>query len=446
MPTIAWSPHGHDDAIRRILPLIDVILLDSDDLPKPGRCVCARRRPVRTTPTSSISRGCARRRGASGWRRASTCRSAGPRLRRVAALDVCHREHSTASGLLLAGWLASRLGWERAPLADEGGGRLHGSLRREGGEVAVSMRTLEQEAPGLGGVTVGSDRGDVAVAAARRGRTGCDRAADRRHDPASGRSSARRAAKAGSSARASGRRCCATRPTGRRSMPRGSSARRDAVAGGRRDPARAAAAMMISAALGGGQIVLAGGTTPRAANEQFVDAVRRGRPGRVRTTFWIGDERCVGPDDERSNFKMISESLIEPLAGVGSARRAADQGRARARGRRRRLRAAAARRRGARVRSGDAGSRARRPHGVAVPGPALARRAPAAGGRRARGGAGAVRTARDADDPGADRRQADRVSRRGRLEGRCDRGGVRARREARPAACQRRCWSPMPRS
>jgi 6-phosphogluconolactonase len=84
------------------------------------------------------------------------------------------------------------------------------------------------------------------------------------------------------------------------------------------DPARAAAAMMISAALGGGQIVLAGGSTPRSANEQFVDAVHAVGLDLGGTTFWIGDERCVGPDDDLANFKMISRSLIEPLADVAT--------------------------------------------------------------------------------------------------------------------------------
>lgn len=74
--------------------------------------------------------------------------------------------------------------------------------------------------------------------------------------------------------------------------------------------------MMVSAALGGGQIVLAGGSTPRTANEQFVEAVHAVGLDLSGTTFWIGDERCVGPDDELANFKMITQSLIEPLAGV----------------------------------------------------------------------------------------------------------------------------------
>jgi 6-phosphogluconolactonase len=84
-------------------------------------------------------------------------------------------------------------------------------------------------------------------------------------------------------------------------------------------PARAAAAMMVSAALGGGQIVLAGGSTPRAANEQFVDAVKAVGLDLRGTTFWLGDERCVARDDELANFKMINESLIEPLAAVAAA-------------------------------------------------------------------------------------------------------------------------------
>jgi 6-phosphogluconolactonase len=75
------------------------------------------------------------------------------------------------------------------------------------------------------------------------------------------------------------------------------------------DPARACAALMVSAAIGGGEIVLAGGNTPKAAYAHFVDTVR---------TFWLGDERCVDPDDERANFRMISESLVEPLQGVTS--------------------------------------------------------------------------------------------------------------------------------
>jgi 6-phosphogluconolactonase len=81
------------------------------------------------------------------------------------------------------------------------------------------------------------------------------------------------------------------------------------------DPARGCAALMVGAAIGGGHVVLTGGSTPRAAYEHFVEAVRTVGIDLSRTTFWVGDERCVAPDDDRSNYKMIQESMLDPLAG-----------------------------------------------------------------------------------------------------------------------------------
>ncbi|MGI8714340.1 MAG: 6-phosphogluconolactonase [Solirubrobacteraceae bacterium] len=82
------------------------------------------------------------------------------------------------------------------------------------------------------------------------------------------------------------------------------------------DPGRACAALMVGAAIGGGEIVLAGGSTPKAAYGHFVDTVTTVGLNLDGTTFWIGDERCVEPDDERSNYRMIKQSLIDPLQGV----------------------------------------------------------------------------------------------------------------------------------
>ncbi|MGA9859172.1 MAG: 6-phosphogluconolactonase [Solirubrobacteraceae bacterium] len=79
------------------------------------------------------------------------------------------------------------------------------------------------------------------------------------------------------------------------------------------DPARGCAAMMVGAALGAGHIVLTGGSTPRAAYGHFVQAVQTVGVDLRQTTFWIGDERCVDPGDERSNYRMIRESLLDPL-------------------------------------------------------------------------------------------------------------------------------------
>lgn len=79
------------------------------------------------------------------------------------------------------------------------------------------------------------------------------------------------------------------------------------------DPARACAALMVGAALGEGHIVLTGGSTPKVAYGHFADAAQTVGIDLGRTTLWLGDERCVEPDDDRSNFKMIKESLLDPL-------------------------------------------------------------------------------------------------------------------------------------
>jgi 6-phosphogluconolactonase len=70
---------------------------------------------------------------------------------------------------------------------------------------------------------------------------------------------------------------------------------------------------MVGAAVAGGDIVLTGGSTPRAAYEHFVEAVDQVGIDLGGTTFWVGDERCVDPEDDRSNAKMITESLLAPL-------------------------------------------------------------------------------------------------------------------------------------
>ncbi len=80
------------------------------------------------------------------------------------------------------------------------------------------------------------------------------------------------------------------------------------------DPARACAAMLVGAAAGPGHIVLAGGSTPAAAYQEFVRVVRAVGVDLSQTTFWFGDERCVPPDDERSNYLMVKRTLLDPLS------------------------------------------------------------------------------------------------------------------------------------
>ena len=59
----------------------------------------------------------------------------------------------------------------------------------------------------------------------------------------------------------------------------------------------------------GGSIVLTGGSTPRRAYELAATV----EPDWSRVDLWWGDERCVPPDDERSNYRMAKEALLDRL-------------------------------------------------------------------------------------------------------------------------------------
>ena len=74
--------------------------------------------------------------------------------------------------------------------------------------------------------------------------------------------------------------------------------------------ARAAAEELARAARAGGHIAVAGGSTPRRAYELSASL----EPDWRRTEVWWGDERCVPPDDGRSNYRLVCESLLERLA------------------------------------------------------------------------------------------------------------------------------------
>ena len=75
------------------------------------------------------------------------------------------------------------------------------------------------------------------------------------------------------------------------------------------DPAGAAAAVLAEA---GGHLCITGGSTPKAAYER-VAAERDDWSG---VDFWFTDERCVPPDHEHSNFRMVDEALLGRAGGA----------------------------------------------------------------------------------------------------------------------------------
>jgi 6-phosphogluconolactonase len=74
--------------------------------------------------------------------------------------------------------------------------------------------------------------------------------------------------------------------------------------------ARATAERLVEAARAGGAIALSGGASPRAAFEIATLL----EPDWSRATAWWGDERCVPPDDARSNYRMAREALLDRLS------------------------------------------------------------------------------------------------------------------------------------
>lgn len=73
--------------------------------------------------------------------------------------------------------------------------------------------------------------------------------------------------------------------------------------------AAAVAALLAGAAQAREHIALAGGSTPRRAYELAAAQ----QPDWGGAHVWLSDERCVPPEDERSNLRLVRESLLAAL-------------------------------------------------------------------------------------------------------------------------------------
>jgi glucose-6-phosphate dehydrogenase assembly protein OpcA len=154
LPTVLWCPHGHDEAVRSLRGIVDVLLLDSDDLSKPYEALTRAEDRLRSAYVVDLA-----------WLRTTPWRervaaSFDPGQRRcqleeISAIAIRHHPSSTASALLLAGWLSSRLHWGAGALASADGAGLRGMA----GQVEVALAPFEQVTPGLAGVTVACTHG-----------------------------------------------------------------------------------------------------------------------------------------------------------------------------------------------------------------------------------------------------------------------------------------------
>ena len=75
--------------------------------------------------------------------------------------------------------------------------------------------------------------------------------------------------------------------------------------------AQAAAAQELTEAARAGQhIALPGGSTPEPALARAAELA----PDWSRAEAWWGDERCVPPEDDRSNYRLAREQLLDRLS------------------------------------------------------------------------------------------------------------------------------------
>jgi 6-phosphogluconolactonase len=62
-------------------------------------------------------------------------------------------------------------------------------------------------------------------------------------------------------------------------------------------------------------LALSGGTTPARAYELLAEELENWRDVAV----WFADERCVGPQDDESNYKLARETLLDAAKGLDEA-------------------------------------------------------------------------------------------------------------------------------
>src|SRR5918997_6659841 len=75
------------------------------------------------------------------------------------------------------------------------------------------------------------------------------------------------------------------------------------------DPAAEVADLLIDVACAGGHVALSGGSTPKRAYELASES----DADLSAATLWLGDERMVPEEDERSNLRMVREALTDRL-------------------------------------------------------------------------------------------------------------------------------------
>jgi glucose-6-phosphate dehydrogenase assembly protein OpcA len=180
--TLLWSPHGHHEIVRELLPLGQAVLLDSVDEPDPREAIAQAQALAREAYVVDLAWL-----RSTPWRERLATAFDPPEMRRqlhtLSSVSVRHHPDSAISAMLLLGWLASRLDWELSPLAAHNGG-LAGSAHGRQRDIALRLTaTPEQQVRGLAGLELDTaaglrlrlDRGPGGLHAYRRDAQGEER-------------------------------------------------------------------------------------------------------------------------------------------------------------------------------------------------------------------------------------------------------------------------------
>jgi glucose-6-phosphate dehydrogenase assembly protein OpcA len=180
LTTMVWAPHGHEQAIDSLRRLAQIVLVDSQD--QPDVATALRRAADLSWYAYVVDLAWLR---STPWRERVAAAFDPPSLRAalagVSSVTVRHRDDSLAAALLFCGWLSSRLGWKPGSLSSARSG-LDGYARARRQEVHIHLDPVEQDAPGLAGVTIETaageavslDRAPGGLRAARRARDGAE--------------------------------------------------------------------------------------------------------------------------------------------------------------------------------------------------------------------------------------------------------------------------------
>lgn len=182
LPTLLWSPHGHNDVVAELLELAQAVLLDSVEEPDAREALDRAWELSAQAYVVDLA-----------WLRSTPWRERVAalfdpewlrhELRTISAVSIRHHPASTAAGALMLGWLGSRLDWQVGALVRHGEAHV-GSAHTGRQDVALRLEVApELQVPGLesvlvetaSGFTLRLGRGSGGLRAHRRDRHGEER-------------------------------------------------------------------------------------------------------------------------------------------------------------------------------------------------------------------------------------------------------------------------------